>query len=258
VKQLQFATLLSLGCVAALAAAGRRPYVVEFRERWRQTLAALLLIGILAIAVLHPVTSFGEALEIEPDTLWFPMLFFGHLLLATFLFVWWRLCGELRLGAFLHLSRHNLREKVRRGIVAGCQGWLLTVLVTMSVGGVVAATGKVSTESEIPPLIVWLADLPIVDKLIIVAVAMSVEEAFFRGFLQPRFGLVVSSILFALSHFSYGLPFMIVGVFTISLVIGRSFERSGDLLPCMIAHGIFDGIQLVIILPLAVHMWTGT
>ena len=97
--------------------------------------------------------------------------------------------------------------------------------------------------------------MPIAYKLIIVIVAMTVEEAFFRGFLQARFGLVVSSVLFALSHFSYGLPFMIVGVFTISLVIGRAFQRSGDLLPCIIAHGIFDSIQLFVILPWAVRMW---
>jgi hypothetical protein len=49
---------------------------------------------------------------------------------------------------------------------------------------------------------------------------------------------------------------MIVGVFTISLVIGRTLARSGDLLPCIIAHGVFDSVQLFIVLPLAVHMWS--
>jgi uncharacterized protein len=91
--------------------------------------------------------------------------------------------------------------------------------------------------------------------LTIIAVAMTVEEAFFRGFLQPRVGLLVSSVLFALSHFSYGLPFMIVGVFTISLIIGRTFARSHDLLPCIIAHGIFDGVQLLVILPWVARAW---
>jgi membrane protease YdiL (CAAX protease family) len=49
---------------------------------------------------------------------------------------------------------------------------------------------------------------------------------------------------------------MIVGVFTISLVIGRAFERTGDLLPCVVAHGIFDGVQLLVILPWAVQHWS--
>ena len=87
-------------------------------------------------------------------------------------------------------------------------------------------------------------------------IRLAVEEAFFRGFLQPRFGLVVSSILFALSHFNYGLPFLIVGVFTISLVIGLTLTRSGDLLPCIIAHGIFDSVQLFIVLPWVVRLWS--
>jgi membrane protease YdiL (CAAX protease family) len=258
VKQFQVSILLALICVTALALAGRQPYVVEFRGRWRQTLGAFLLIGILAVAVLEPVTSFGEALEIEPETVWFPLLFAGHLMLAVFLLLWWRLRGDVGLSAFLHLSSRHVPAQLRRGLAAGCSGWLLTVLVTMTVGSMAAATGRVSPPREIPPLIVWLAELPIAYKLVIVAVAMTVEEAFFRGFLQPRFGLVVSSVLFALSHFSYGLPFMIVGVFTISLVIGRTFERTRALLPCIIAHGVFDAIQLLIILPWAVRSWTTT
>jgi hypothetical protein len=34
-----------------------------------------------------------------------------------------------------------------------------------------------------------------------------------------------------------------------------SFARSGDLLPCIIAHGVFDGIQLLVVLPIAVRLW---
>ena len=256
-SQLQLALLLSLLCVTAMALAGRRPYVDEFRGRMRRTLAAFLLIGILAIAVFFPVTSFGEAEDLDPATIWFPSLLVGHYVLTAFLLIWWRMRADVSLTEFLHLSCDGIGDKLRNGVAIGCGGWLLTVTVTGAAAAVFAMTGHVETPEEAPPVIVWLAELPIAQKLIIVAVAMTVEEAFFRGFLQPRFGLLVSSILFACSHFSYGLPFMIVGVFTISLVIGRAFERSGDLLPCMIAHGIFDGVQLLIVLPWAVHSWAG-
>ena len=253
---MQLSFLLSLLCVAALAVTGRRPYVDEFGRRWRQTVAAFLLIVLLAVVVFFPVTSFGEAEEIDLELLWFPSLFLGHIILAAFLLTWWWLRRRtIGLGAFLHLSPAHLSDKVRRGLSVGCGGWLVTVMVTSVAAGAAAATGKVSALSEAPPIVVWLVDLPIVYRLIIVVVAMTVEEAFFRGFLQPRVGLVVSSVMFALSHFSYGLPFMIVGVFTISLVIGRAFERSGDLLPCIIAHGVFDAVQLLIVLPWAVRIW---
>jgi membrane protease YdiL (CAAX protease family) len=230
-----------------------RPYVDEFRGPVRRVTAALLLIAILALAVFYPVTSFGKAEDIDPATIWFPTLLIGHYVLTAFLLLWWRLRGDVGFGKFLRLSSDRLVEKVRQGMTFGCGGWLITVTVT---GAVFTWGGRSPTVDEMPPVMVWLAALPIGHKLIIVGVAMTVEEAFFRGFLQPRVGLVVSSVLFAFSHFSYGLPFMIVGVFTISLVIGRAFERTGDLLPCVVAHGIFDGVQLLVILPWAVHHWS--
>jgi membrane protease YdiL (CAAX protease family) len=146
-------------------------------------------------------------------------------------------------------------DKLRRGLATGAGGWLLTLMITGIATAAAGVSGRVSEPTQIPPVMAWLAALPISSKLIIVVAAMTVEEAFFRGFLQPRVGLFLSSVMFALSHFSYGLPFMIVGVFTISLIIGRAFARSGDLLPCIIAHGVFDAVQLLVILPLAVRMW---
>jgi membrane protease YdiL (CAAX protease family) len=256
VSQLQLSVLLSLVCVALLAVMGRRPYVEECRGRFRQTIAAFLLIGILAIVVFYPVTSFGEAEDIDLEMLWFPSLLTGHVVLTVFLLLWWRLRGDVSLAVFLHLSGRGVWEKIRRGVVIGCGGWVLTVMVTGAAAAAMAATGRMSGPDAVPPIMVWLAHLPILYKLIIVGAAMTVEEAFFRGFLQPRVGLVASSLLFAMSHFSYGLPFMIVGVFTISLVIGRTLARTGDLLPCIVAHGVFDGVQLLIILPWAVHMWS--
>ncbi len=254
-SQFQFATLLSVACVAALAVVGYRPYVDEHQGRVRQTMAAFLLIGILALVVFYPVTSFGKAEDIDPAEIWFPSLLTGHVVVTVFLFVWWRLRRDIPLTTFLHLSPTQLWVKVQRGLRVGLYGWLLTLAITGAAAGMTATAGAVAEPMEIPPVITWLAALPIADKLVIIAVAMTVEEAFFRSFLQPRVGLVLSSILFACSHFSYGLPFMIVGVFTISLVIGVSFARSGDVLPCIIAHGVFDAIQLLVILPCAVRLW---
>lgn len=254
-SRFQLAILLSLLCVAALALVGCRPYVDEFNRRWRQTVAAFLLIGILTVTVFFPVTSFGEAEDIDLEMLWFPWLFLGHFLIAAFLFAWWRLRRRISIGQFLHLSPGRVWDKVRRGLSVGCIGWMITITVTGIAAGAAASTGRIEGPSEAPPIVVWLVELPFFYRLIIVIVAMTVEEAFFRGFLQPRVGLANSSVLFALSHFSYGLPFMIVGVFTISLVIGRTFERSGDLLPCIVAHGVFDAVQLLIVLPLAVRIW---
>jgi hypothetical protein len=46
------------------------------------------------------------------------------------------------------------------------------------------------------------------------------EEAFFRGALQPRLGLVVASVTFAILHTEYGLSIDIVAVFVLALGLG--------------------------------------
>lgn len=107
------------------------------------------------------------------------------------------------------------------------------------------------------PMIPWLAAMPIWRKVLIVLSAMTVEEAFFRGWLQKRIGLVASTILFAIGHAGYGQPFMLVGILVISLVIGTTFYQTKNLVPCIVAHGVFDTIQLFVIVPVALKFLPG-
>ena len=83
---------------------------------------------------------------------------------------------------------------------------------------------------------------------------MTVEELFFRGWLQKRIGLLASTLIFAVSHAGYGQPFMLIGVTTISLVIGFTFYKTRNLVPCIIAHGVFDAIQIFLIVPFALKL----
>src|SRR6185295_1469809 len=171
--------------------------------------------------------SFGDAAEIDVKLLSLPVLLAGHVVIVTFLLVWWRLRGGFSAGPFFRLSAAHLWDKVREGLATGAGGWLVTIMVTGAATVAASASGRSDELTEIPPVMAWLAALPLGSKLAIIGAAMTVEEAFFRGFLQPRVGLFLSSVMFALSHFSYGLPFLIVGVFTFSLIVGRTFARSG-------------------------------
>lgn len=240
--------------VAVLAAAGYRPYWEEFSSLWRRLVALLLFVGILALAVFLPVASYGEVGGLHVEDLSVSILLSGHLVLAAFLAVWWILRGDLSAAHFLSLSSENLGDKFRQGIVTGCSGWMITILVMVTAVTLVGGSQGPADASEVPDVMPWIAKLPFLSKLAIVVTAMTIEEAFFRGFLQPRVGLLPSSLMFALGHFSYGMPFMIVGVLTISLVIGRAFAQSRDLLPCILAHGVFDAVQIFLILPYAVEM----
>ena len=65
------------------------------------------------------------------------------------------------------------------------------------------------------------------------------EETVFRGALQPRFGLVFTTLLFALLHSQYGLSFSTVAVFLVGLVLGILRQRANTT-TSMITHAVYN------------------
>jgi membrane protease YdiL (CAAX protease family) len=143
---------------------------------------------------------------------------------------------------------------VRVGLAAGLGGWAVTMLAMAVAGMLVGALGGSvgAGETEIPGVVRTIVGLSVPERLALVVSAGVVEELFFRSFLQARTGLLLSSVLFTASHASYGLPLMLVGVFAVSLVLGRVFRERDDVVPCMVAHAVFDAIQLFVVLPVVV------
>ena len=232
----------------------------EIPSQARRVVALALLWAVLVGCVFYPTVAPGDAMDVDPDTLWFPSIFAGHLVLTVFLALWWGLAQPLSARRFLRLE-HVSQDDLAYGLRLGALGWAAAIGASALVAGALllldrspsGGGAEVLTQPfEIPPLLLWLVQLPLWRKLIVVAVAMTVEEAFFRAFLQTRLGWLLSSILFALSHGGYGLPTLTASVFAISLVIGWALRQRGNLLPCIVAHGIFDGVQLLVVMPIAV------
>jgi membrane protease YdiL (CAAX protease family) len=71
------------------------------------------------------------------------------------------------------------------------------------------------------------------------------EELLLRGAVQPRFGLVPTSIFFALLHTQYGLTFVLVGLFAIGMLLGVLRNRYGTIAP-IIAHALFNTIVVLV------------
>jgi uncharacterized protein len=67
-----------------------------------------------------------------------------------------------------------------------------------------------------------------------------VEETLFRGALVPRFGVIISAILFAALHTQYAVSFATLEVFVLGLGLGWLRVRSGSTLPSIVTHAGYD------------------
>ncbi len=242
------------------------------RERWprlaiesfptpaRRALALSLLTLVLAIACFAPPLSLESGAPGEPlGEVRFGSLFLGHGLLAGFLLLWWVLAERPDPRRFLSLRslrRDELGRELQLGAAAGAAAWAVTMTVmalAATAAGIAASEDLAAgAAGDVPEVVRWIVGLPLAQRFLLVVSAGVVEEAFFRAFLQARSGILVSSLLFASSHANYGLPLMLVGVFTVSVVLGWLFRVRGNIVPCMVAHAVFDGVQLFLILPAVV------
>ena len=181
-------------------------------------------------------------------------LFMMHGILLLFLLGWWLLTGMPRLREFFNIRHERPSEVLAIGISFGVGGWIITIATAAISVLLLRAIGLLDNPPDPPAMIGWMANLAWWKKGMIVLSAMTVEELFFRSFLQKRIGLVASTILFGLAHFTYGNPLLLIGVTVVSIVIGIAFYRTKNVLPGIIAHGVFDAIQLFVIVPFAVKM----
>lgn len=256
---------VSLAFTAILALLGRAPFRDEFGTRARQGLALLLWVTGLALVIFLPLTRDGGIEDLDAAEMPFLSLFAGHAVMVAVLGLWWRLRSDLPFLTFLRLSPRFAFSHILAGLRIGVGAWFLTLtaaagflLLAQTVGPFLPEAPQLGLPEDggIPVSMQWLAELSLVRKACLVGVAMTVEEAFFRSFLQPRIGGFTTSVLFALAHFGYGLPHLVVGVFALSLVLSWTFARWKDVLPCMVIHGLFDSIQLFLVLPVAVEAAT--
>lgn len=239
-----------------------------FERPWRRGAAVVLLAGIFLLAVFLPVALFGvERAPLSPEELTIPDVFVlqGLLLFSAVL---WFLLGFARIGAgteaggdgpgglagsfarHLGLRARNPWAELGVGAAAGAVGWLLVILLMLAVVALVwALGGEDYLPTEPPELIPWVAGLPILVRVAVGVTAGVVEELFFRGLLQPRVGIALSSALFVLAHLSYEQPFMLVGIAALSLLFAWLVRWRRSIVAAITAHAAFDLIQLLIVVP---------
>ena len=254
----------SLGILLSFVQARSRAVFLEdgFEEPGRRAVAMGLLAGVLLLTVAIPFAGGLAGAQPETKELSLVSVFAVHGMLLFFLACYYALSGRRSVTDFLRLRSDRPAAELARGAVIGVAGWLLTIVTAMVLVGlwyVVAHRGRAETPGgSISPTIVWLVSRPLWVRLSIVASAMVVEELFFRSFLQPRVGAVAATLMFTAAHGAYGQPLMLIGILVISTVLSVTFARSRSVLPCIAAHGVFDAIQMFVIIPWYLSQTTAT
>ncbi|MBW2314660.1 MAG: CPBP family intramembrane metalloprotease [Deltaproteobacteria bacterium] len=75
------------------------------------------------------------------------------------------------------------------------------------------------------------------------------EEAFFRGALQPRVGLVAASLVFGAVHYIPRPEFRLWTLFSVAagFLLGFLFDATGNLVAPVVAHAAINGVNLTLL-----------
>ncbi len=88
-------------------------------------------------------------------------------------------------------------------------------------------------------LIDYYVGAPMGVELLFAVMAGICEETLFRGALQPRAGILLTALLFAMIHIQYGLSPILGGVFVHGLIYGL-LRRHLNTTTAIFAHGTYD------------------
>jgi membrane protease YdiL (CAAX protease family) len=255
----------SLGILLSLVQARSRAVFAEdgFAEPGRRAAAMALLGAVLLLVVAIPFA--GGLMGSQPETkeLSLVSVFAVHAILVFFLVCYYALSGRRSIADFLKISSPRPARDLAVGAGIGVVGWVLTIITASVILGVwYLVSPKVRGEpsgggATVSPMIVWLVAQPVWVKVMIVVSAMVVEELFFRAFLQTRVGPVAATLMFTAAHGAYGQPLVLVGILVIATVLAVTFSIYRNVLPCIVAHGVFDAIQMFVIIPLALKSLPG-
>lgn len=150
------------------------------------------------------------------------------------------------LGPRATLAALGLREEgAGRALAMGAGlaiGFL--VLLALVLGALSPWLPESALENEQALVIARSVTLP---AALILAVGSGLgEELFFRGFLQPRFGILATSVVFSLAHLNYGSVSEVVVVFVLSLALGLAYRETRNLWTPVAAHFTFNFVQLLV------------
>ncbi len=118
----------------------------------------------------------------------------------------------------------------------------LMLVVTIVIGAVGNAFGMKGDMEKVSEVIQNSVPEYLITTVLIGSI---VEEIFFRGFLQPKIGIIPSSVLFGYMHVGYGSITEIVAATLLGILLGILYEKRKTIYAPIMAHLAFNLIMIV-------------
>ena len=156
------------------------------------------------------------------------------------------------------LARLGIVRPSLRDVAVGIGAGFSAVLVSMILSGVATGLG-VGVDPDVQGLNEVLLGPLLGSAAGILTIGFAAalgEETLFRGALQPRFGILLTTILFAITHNQYGLSLSTVVVFAAGLIFAWLRHRYNTV-AAMLAHATYN-ITLGLLALLALRLLENT
>ncbi|MFN8377296.1 MAG: CPBP family intramembrane glutamic endopeptidase [Anaerolineae bacterium] len=167
----------------------------------------------------------------------------------------WLLAALLGVGLFLRrspadtLSRLGLGMPRLMDVVVGLGSGLLlygVVLAGSLLWVMFASPDFLSEQSAVSAALA--ASVTSVPEALVLSLPVAIgEETFFRGALQPVFGIVPTALYFTALHAQYGFTPALLSLFVVALGFGVLAKRRGTT-TAILAHFMFNFVQLMLAL----------
>ena len=225
----------------------------------------VLLALVLAFGVFGGLATVGEGAAADFSAVHPSQLFLLHVLFLATLAIWYGLgfAGHppaagthgRELAAQLGLRSSRLDVELGIGVLAGVGGWVVVLVAMVVVGLVVyaarrtggvargAASGDRLDRRPAGRRCGWPSPSP----------RGSSRSCSSAASCSRVSGSPAPPALFVLAHLSYDQPLMLVGITLLSLLYGALVVWRQSLWAAILAHILFDAIQLVVVIPLALR-----
>jgi uncharacterized protein len=163
--------------------------------------------------------------------------------------------GYFAVGGAINRDWTNTRQRLGLTMPTSRQvvisiALIIPMFIVSAIGGVLTDIFQPGFTDSIDEIMGEVTgDLVTVQGAILIGLSAGIgEEILFRGAIQPRFGILFTSIVFTLIHVQYGFSFVLLGVFLTSIILGIQRKKMNTTC-CIITHATYNfGVMMISVL----------